>query len=55
MPDSILLVWASIWGTKIPRAYTCDFEQYDARFTRPENKEADVYIAVNEEQLKKMQ
>jgi predicted transcriptional regulator YdeE len=55
MPDSILLVWASIWGTKLPRAYTFDFEQYDARFTRPENKEAEIYIAVNEEQLKKMQ
>ena len=55
MPDSILGVWASIWGTKLPRIYTFDFEQYDARFTRPENKEADVCIAVNEKQLKKMQ
>jgi predicted transcriptional regulator YdeE len=55
MPDAILGVWASIWGTKLPRAYTFDFEQYDARFTRPENKEADICIAVNEEQLKKMQ
>lgn len=55
MPDAILLIWASIWGTKLPRAYTCDFEQYDARFTRPENKEADVCIAVHEEQLKSMQ
>jgi len=55
MPDAILSVWASIWGTKLPRAYTFDFEQYDARFTRPENKEADVCVAVNEEQLKAMQ
>ena len=55
MPDAILGVWVSIWGTKLPRAYTFDFEQYDARFTRPENKEAEVCVAVNEEQLKKMQ
>jgi predicted transcriptional regulator YdeE len=55
MPDSILLVWGSIWGTKLPRAYTFDFEQYDARFTRPENKEAEVCVAVNEDQLKAMQ
>jgi len=53
MPDAILSVWASIWGTRLPRAYTFDFEQYDARFTRPENNEADVYIAINEEQQKK--
>ncbi len=55
MPDAILGVWVSVWGTKLPRAYTFDFEQYDARFTRPENKEAEVYIAVHEEQLKSMQ
>ena len=55
MPDAILFIWASIWRTKLPREYTFDFEQYDARFTRPENKEAEVYIAVNEEQLKSMQ
>jgi len=54
MPDAILTVWMSVWGTKLPRTYTCDFEQYDARFTRPENKEIDVYIAVNEEQIEKM-
>jgi predicted transcriptional regulator YdeE len=55
MPDAILGVWMSIWGTRLPRSYTFDFEQYDARFMRPENKEADVCVAVNEEQLKKMQ
>jgi predicted transcriptional regulator YdeE len=53
MPDALLGVWMSIWGTKLPRAYTVDFEQYDARFTRPKGKEADVYVAVNEDQLKK--
>jgi predicted transcriptional regulator YdeE len=55
MPDALLGVWMSVWGTKLPRAYTFDFEQYDVRFTRPENKEIDVYIAVNEDQLKMMQ
>jgi predicted transcriptional regulator YdeE len=55
MPDAILGIWMSVWGTKLPRVYTFDFEQYDARFTRPENKQVDVYIAVNEEQLKTMQ
>lgn len=55
MPDAILGIWMSIWGTKLPRTYTFDFEQYDARFTRRENQEADVYVAVNEEQLKQIQ
>jgi predicted transcriptional regulator YdeE len=55
MPDAILGVWMSVWGTKLPRTYAFDFEQYDARFTRPDKKEADVYIAIDEELLKIMQ
>ncbi len=55
MPDALLSIWMSVWGTKLPRAYTYDFEQYDARFTRPENKEIDVYIAINEDQREMMQ
>lgn len=55
MPDALLAVWMSVWGTNLPRAYTCDFEWYDSRFTRPENKEIDVYVAINEEELKKLQ
>jgi predicted transcriptional regulator YdeE len=55
MPDALLGIWMSVWGTRLPRAYTFDFEQYDARFTRTENKEVDVYIAINEEQFKSMQ
>jgi predicted transcriptional regulator YdeE len=55
MPDALLGIWMSVWGTKLPRTYTFDFEQYDARFTRTENKEVDVYIAVNEDQLNAMQ
>jgi predicted transcriptional regulator YdeE len=55
MPDAVLGVWASVWGTKLPRAYTFDFELYDARFTRPDKKEAEVYIAIDDEQLQGMQ
>ena len=54
MPDALLGVWMSIWGTNLPRTYTCDFEWYDARFTRPEKKEIDVYVAINEEKLEKI-
>jgi predicted transcriptional regulator YdeE len=54
MPDSLLAVWMSIWGTKLPRTYSCDFEWYDARFTRPENKEIDVFVAVDEERLEQL-
>jgi predicted transcriptional regulator YdeE len=53
MPYAVLGIWLSVWGTKLPRAYTFDFELYDARFTRPDKKEADVYIAIDDEQLKK--
>lgn len=51
MPDAILGIWMSIGGTKLPRTYTFDFKQYDARFTRRGKKEADVYGSVHEEQL----
>ena len=53
MPDAVPGIWMSVWGTKLPRAYTFDFEMYDARFTRPDKKEADVYIAIDDEQLKR--
>ncbi|HZK31074.1 MAG TPA: GyrI-like domain-containing protein [Methanoregula sp.] len=55
MPDAVLGVWASVWGTKLPRAYTFDFELYDARLTRPDKKEAEVYIAIDDAQLQGMQ
>lgn len=52
MPDEIVGVWAEVWSSDLPRTYTYDFELYDKRFTRPVAKEADVYVAVDPEQLK---
>jgi predicted transcriptional regulator YdeE len=49
MPDAVLSVWASVWGTALPRAYTFDYEVYDERFTRKVNPEVDVYIAIRDE------
>jgi predicted transcriptional regulator YdeE len=55
MPDELLAVWMMVWGSRLPRTYTYDFELYDERFTRPKNKEIDVYIAIDPEELKKLQ
>jgi len=49
MPDAVLGIWASVWGTKLPRAYTFDYEVYDERFTRKNNPEVDIYIAIRDE------
>lgn len=46
MPAEILGVWANVWSSDLPRTYTYDFELYDKRFTRPLNKEAEVYVAI---------
>lgn len=51
MPQSLLNVWSTIWLSDLPRAYTFDFEVYDQRFTRPENKEIDVYVAVHADRM----
>jgi predicted transcriptional regulator YdeE len=53
MPDEIVGVWANIWASNLPRTYTYDFELYDQRFARPQNKEADIYVAVDAEKLEK--
>lgn len=55
MPDAVPGIWMSVRGTNLPRAYTFDFEQYDTRYTRPDKKEADVCIAIDDEQLKVIQ
>lgn len=47
MPQVVLEVWSSIWISDLPRTYTFDFEVYDQRFTRPKNKEIDIYVAVD--------
>jgi predicted transcriptional regulator YdeE len=49
MPDAVLGVWASIWGTRMPRTYTADFEVYDSRFTNKTNPEVDIYVGVRDE------
>jgi hypothetical protein len=37
-----------IWGTDMPRSYTCDFEVYDRRFTDKKNPRADIYVAIRD-------
>lgn len=48
MPDAVLGIWASVWASDLPRAYTFDYEVYDGRFTRKENPEVDIYIAIKD-------
>lgn len=52
MPDEIVGVWANVWSSDLPRTYTFDFEVYDKRFARPVAKEADIYVAVDPDQMK---
>ena len=51
MPQVVLDVWSSIWLSDLPRTYTFDFEVYDQRFTRPKNKEIDIYVAVDADKI----
>jgi len=55
MPDELLGIWSTVWLSRLPRTYTYDFEVYDKRFARPKNKEVDVYVAIDPEQLEKLQ
>jgi predicted transcriptional regulator YdeE len=52
MPQSLLEVWSGVWLSTLPRTYTFDFEVYDQRFTRPRDKEIDVYVAVDPKKIK---
>ena len=54
MPDEILAVWATVWASDLSRTYTCDLEVYDKRFTRPVNKEVEIYVAVDPERKEKV-
>jgi predicted transcriptional regulator YdeE len=49
MPDAVLGIWASLWGSDLPRTYTADFEVYDSRFTRKANPEVDIYVGIKDE------
>jgi len=55
MPDEVLAVWSMVWGSRLPRTYTYDFEVFDERFTRPKAKEVDVCVAIDPVQLEKLQ
>jgi predicted transcriptional regulator YdeE len=55
MPHSLLEVWSNVWLSDLPRTYTFDFEVYDHRFTRPKDKEIDVYVAVDPDQMAQLQ
>lgn len=51
MPQKLMEIWGSVWLSDLPRTYTFDFEVYDQRFTRPDNKEIDVFVAVDPSKL----
>ncbi len=53
MPESLVTLWSSIWISDLPRTYTFDYEVYDQRFTRSENKEIDVYVAIDPAKINK--
>lgn len=55
MPDEVLAAWSMVWGSRLPRTYTYDFEVFDERFTRPKAKEVDVCVAIDPVQLEKLQ
>lgn len=46
IPDCIGEVWQLIWGAKIERSYTCDFEVYGEKSQNWEDAEVEVFIAV---------
>jgi predicted transcriptional regulator YdeE len=55
MPDALVATWSSIWLSSLPRTYTFDFEVYDKRFARPEDKEVDIYVAIDPAKLEQDQ
>ena len=40
--------WHKIWNSNLPRAYTSDYEVWDARAQNPADAEIDFYIALDE-------
>lgn len=46
MPDCVADVWHLIWGTKLDRAYTYDFEVYGEKSQNWESAEVEVFIGV---------
>jgi len=39
--------WMDIWKEDNPRAYTVDYEVYDATKTNPEDASVDIFISIN--------
>jgi predicted transcriptional regulator YdeE len=48
MPDAVVGVWGGIWGSDLPRKYSCDFEVYDSRFTDKKNPEVDICVGIRD-------
>ncbi len=48
MPDCVANAWREIWKSDIPRAYTTDFEVYDARSRDWSNAEVDIFLSVKD-------
>ena len=46
MPEALGQTWGLIWNSPLERTYQFDFEVYDQRYHRPEDKEVDIYIGV---------
>lgn len=49
MPDCVAGSWKHIWDSQIDRAYSYDFEVYDARSKDWSNAEVDIYVSKNPE------
>ncbi len=48
-PDGLIEAWQTIWKTNLSRAYTTDFELYQADFNPQTNPTVTVYIALTDE------
>lgn len=45
-PESLIDVWNQIWGMDLKRTYTGDFELYGENFMIQDDKELEVFIAI---------
>ncbi len=51
LPDIVINTWTDIWNNKtINRAFTSDFEVYDAASFGSESSRVDIYVAMHREQ-----
>lgn len=47
-PQGLIAAWQNIWKSKLPRAYTSDFEVYRSSFHPQNDPEVKVYIALED-------